>query len=232
MENKTSLHTNKSSTFWEKLTFKMKESFVTNWIIAFATIVNLLILLYSVIPIGKAEVIVRGKNELEILLHQCKYLNVYHHLTFRNIGQKTGEIASVEGLIVSLSTNQGVPIFKQHMLEFGYYVGTDYSRYFPCLDLIFYPNDWWSERFAFFKRASEVSDLDNFNAGDYEYFIVFKNDKGKLINAIHYRFSINESEIYTLKNNCQLQRIYVQLVQLQNKHRREELLNLLSEFKN
>lgn len=231
MENQSTKYMNKFSVFWKKLTIRMKEAYVTNWIIAFATIVNLLILLYSVIPVGKKEkVVIRGKNELQITLYKCRYLNVYQYLTFRNIGEKTGEIVSIDGLIVSSNTKQGVPTFKQHYTELGYFIGTDY-QYFPILNLVLYPNDYWTDRYGFKTKNEEFVDLDNFGAGDYEYLVTFKNDKGKLIKVMHYRFSIDESEMESLKDNCQSHTIYVQLMQLYNIHRIDELLNFLSELK-
>jgi hypothetical protein len=187
----------------------------SNWLIAIVTVVNLLILIHFTFPIGKAEIIVKGRDEFVI-----RKDIIYQYITTRNVGLRIGEISSIDALIVSLAkNNSGNEIFKEIFSDI-YMLGTDNNLY-PYINGVIYPNELLYFQYGFHSKNS--NNLANLDIGKYEYLISFKNDKGKEISTLHYAFSIDDS--------CKCEYRNVPLTLLQNHQRKNELLDILKVLK-
>ena len=223
---------------------KNSELKVKNGTAIVAIIISVLSFILSVFsfvrPFDKDEIIVTSGDELGLLRGQLAgTLLIFQDISVRNVGKKIGDIATVEGLIVSQKNDKGGnPIYKKYLCEVNYNLGMAFEgKDYTFLNWVLSPNEWHrfhlslgriKHRDYAYKLDYNHKEFDNFDAGDYEYLLTLKNDKNKYIDIKHYQFSIKISEVDSIVTGIP---IYVSLTPLQNQQRITELLKIQEALK-
>jgi len=188
-------------------------------------------------PFDKEEIIVTSGDELTLFRGTVGgTLVAAQEISLRNVGKKAGDIASIEGLIVSQKKNrEDNPIFKKYFYEIRYSESKDYpfAKDYPFFHWVVFPNEWHSYELSLNQEKPRDYDyshkeFDNFDVGDYEYLLILKNDEKTHICVKHYQFSVNKSEMDALVNEVP---VYFSLIPLQNKKRTNELLKIMGALK-
>ena len=202
------------------------------------SVLSFLLSLYAIVrPFDKEELVVTNGEELTLFRDTIGgKLVAEHDISIRNVGKKAGDIASIEGLIVSKKKDRGDnPIFKKYFYEINYSESKDFPFGKNCIffNWVIFPNEWYSYRLSLNQEKPRDFDyyqkeFDNFDAGDYEYLLILKNDDKKCICVKHYQFSINQPEADSLKKEVP---VYFSLNPLQDKKRINELLKIIDALK-
>jgi len=202
------------------------------------SVIGLCLSMYSIIrPFDKEEINVTSGDELNLFRGLLGgTLVAEQDISLVNVGKRVGNVASIEGLIVSQKKDkEGIPIFKKRFYEIIYFEKREhpFGRHYTFFNWVIFPNEWLSYRLQLNQEKARDYDynhkeFDNFDAGDYEYLLVLKNDMRKRICVKHYQFSVNKPDVDSLMNEVPR---FFSLTPLQNKKRVNELLKISDALK-
>jgi hypothetical protein len=181
----------------------------------------LIVLAYATFPeVWGTDIDITPETKLGLGTSDYKiYINL--HISIKNYGKITGEIASVEAFIVSKSRDvQGNPNYMRHFSEVLYA-----NSKIPFLGDFVEPK----KKLEIEANILQVNTngFGSFTESAYEYILIARDGKGTIF-SFFYEFIIDNVQVSEiLGNNIQ----YIRLSQLHEQHRKERLEKTFESFK-